>query len=172
MQNIARIINSHNKKILEETKKETPPCNCRKECPLPGNKFSCRTKGVIYQAEVETEKERKTYIGLTALEFKKRVANHKSDFKHKKNKESTKLSNYIWSLKENNINFKIDWKIIKRVGETRNGDRMCRLCTYEIKSILKNKDSPLNTRNELMNKCRHRNKFLLKNWKRKQKDKK
>ena len=80
------------------------------------------------------------------------------------------MSNYIWNLKENNINFNINWKIIKRVGETKNGDRMCRLCTQEIRSILKNKDSPLNSRNELMNKCRHRNKFLLKNWKRKQKD--
>ena len=91
MQNIARIISSHNKKLLEEKKKETLPCNCRKECPLPSNKFSCRTKNVIYQAEVETDKERKTYIGLTALEFKKRVANHKTDFKYKKKQRFNKI---------------------------------------------------------------------------------
>ena len=37
----------------------------------------------------------------------------------------------------------------------------------EAKLIMENKQGPLNKRTELMNKCRHRNKFLLKNWKKK-----
>ena len=73
------------------------------------------------------------------------------------------------ATEKKNINHQINWKIIKKVNETRNGDKTCRLCINEIKSILENKDSPLNSRTEIMNKCRHRNKFLLKNWKSKQK---
>ena len=113
--NVGRIISSHNKKILEGKKEETKPCNCRtkEECPLAGGTTSCRIQNVIYKAEIKTDKERKTYIGLTSSEFKKRVSAHKTDFKHKKYKESTKLSKY-WDLKENNINFKISWKIVKK----------------------------------------------------------
>ena len=48
--------------------------------------------------------------------------------------------------------------------ETQNGDKMCRLCTLESRLIMKNDDHPLNQRSEIMNKCRHKNKFLLKNW--------
>ena len=99
------------------------------------------------------------------MEFKKRWYNHKSDFAHKKHKESTKLSNYIWDLKEKNIEFKINWKIKKKVPKIKNGDRICKLCTQEIITIFKNKENLLNSRNEVMNKCRHRNQFLLKNWK-------
>ena len=47
-------------------------------------------------AEVKTEEERKTYIGLTSMEFKKRISEHKTDFKYKKYKEPTKLSTYIY----------------------------------------------------------------------------
>ena len=132
-------------------------------CPMAGSKTSCRTENVIYKAEVKTKNETKTYIGLTSSEIKKRVSSHNSDFKHAKNKDSTKLSKHIWDLKENNINYEIKWNVIKKVNKLKNGDKMCRLCTQEVRYILRNKDSPLNSRNELMNKCRHRRKYLLDN---------
>ena len=96
MPNIGKIINNHNKKILEKKKEEVPPCNCRKkeDCPLAKSETSCRTKNVIYKASVKTEKDKRTYIGLTSMEFKK-VSLHKTDFTNKKYKEATKLSNYI-----------------------------------------------------------------------------
>ena len=112
-------------------------------------------------------KKKRTYIGLRSLEFKKRVSLHKTDFAYKKYKESTKLSNYIWNLKENNIKYELKWEILKKTKQIRNGDIMCRLCTQEIRSILKNHDAPLNSRNEMMGKCRHKKQFLLKNWKKK-----
>ena len=119
-------------------------------------------------AEVTTEENKKnTYIGLTSLEFKKRVQSHNSDFRHAKNRDLTKLSKHIWNLKEKKIKYEIKWNIIKKVNKLKNGDRMCRLCTHEVRFILRNKDSPLNCRNELMNKCRHRKKYLLDNWKKK-----
>ena len=50
----------------------------------------------------------------------------------------------------------------------KNGNQMCRLCLTEANMIIKNKTG-LNKRNEIFNKCRHQNKFLLKNWKAKDK---
>ena len=43
----------------------------------------------------------------------------------------------------------------------------CDLCLTEKAMIatFKNKDILLNTRKEMMNKCRHRDKWLLSNWK-------
>ena len=171
MPNVEKIISAHNKKILKTKKLKIEPCNCRrkKDCPLAGSKNSCRTENVIYKAEVKSDKEIKTYIGLTSSELKKRISSHKTDFKYEKHKESTKLSKYIWSLKENKTEFEIKWNIVKKVKKIKNGDKMCRLCVNEVNFILKNKNSPLNSRNELMNKCRHCSKFLLANWKKKQK---
>ena len=172
MPNVDKIISAHNKKILKNKKEEIKPCNCRrkKECPLAESKYSCRTENVIYKAEVKSNNESKTYIGLTSSEFKKRVSSHKTDFNHVKYKESTKLSKYIWNLKEKNTKFEIKWNIVKKVNKIKNGDKMCRLCASEVNFILKNKNSPLNSRNELMNKCRHCSQFLLANWKKKQKE--
>ena len=165
MPNIGQIINAHNRKILRKKKEPKKPCNCKKfKCPINDKNDSCRTENVIYQAEVESEKGKRTYIGLTSMEFKKRFYSHRSDFENKKDKDSTKLSSYIWTLKDNKIKFEINWKILRKVGKLQNGDRICRLCTLEAKMIMKNKNAPLNKRSELMNKCRHRNKFLLKNW--------
>ena len=54
------IISSHNKRILNKTKPKPPPlpCNCQKECHMPGE---CRIKSVIYQASIADV----TYVGVT-----------------------------------------------------------------------------------------------------------
>ena len=170
MPNMGQIINAHNKKILKENRniESGKKCNCKKvKCPISDNKNSCRKDNVVYQAEVKTDKETKTYIGLTSMEFKQRWYKHRSDFLHKENKDSTRLSSYIWNLKDNNIKFEIKWNIIKKVNPIKNGDKICRLCTSEAELIMKSKDNQLNKRTEVMNKCKHRNQFLLKNWKKK-----
>ena len=79
--------------------------------------------------------------------------------------ESIELSKYIWDLKTNNTNFEINWKILRKVSKLNNGNRLCRLCITEAMLIMKGKKGLLNKRKEIMNKCRHENKFLLKNWK-------
>ena len=72
MPNVKNVIDGHNKKIRDESKKnkeqesQEKTCNCRKpaDCPLNGQ---CLTKSVIYQATVTTEDDgsKETYIGLT-----------------------------------------------------------------------------------------------------------
>ena len=167
MPSIDRVINHHNKKILKETKTkgETKPCNCKKEpCPLKPVDKSCNTESVIYKAYVETLEEKRTYIGLTGNEFKKRWYRHKESLTKEKYKDDTELSKYIWKLKGKNIKYNLKWDIMKTVNKIQNGGRDCRLCLTEALEIMKNRENPLNKRNEIMGACRHRNKFTLRKW--------
>ena len=82
-----------------------------------------------------------------------------------KNKDNTELSKYIWKLKSNKTDYDISWQIIKTVGKLQNGSKICRLCIAEAMEIMKNRKGQLNKRSEILNKCRHKNKFLLSNCK-------
>ena len=167
MGNMERVINSHNRTILlgKKNNKETKPCNCKKEpCPLKPAKTSCNTESVIYKAHVTTGNEKRTYIGLTGNEFKKRWYRHKESITKEKYKDDTELSKYIWNLKENNKKYNLQWEIMKRVTKAQNGSKACRLCLTEALEITRNKDNPLNKRSEIMGACRHRTKFTLRKW--------
>ena len=109
------IISCHNKQILTPKNKKVG-CNCRAKnsCPLDNK---CLTSQLIYQADITNNlgDEYKYYLGLAETTFKERYNNHKSPFKNKNNKNSTELSKYVWSLRENNKIPSIKWKIIKIV---------------------------------------------------------
>ena len=124
MNDTKQIIDNHNKRILNSSKhindtadntntKDSKTCNCRQKntCPLNGN---CFQSSLIYQATI-TRKDNsttETYIGLTETDFKTRYRNHTASFPHTKLRNSTELSKYIWSLKENNIDRFISWCIL------------------------------------------------------------
>ena len=167
MPNIKQIISAHNRKIMDGHKKEKDqPCNCRDECPTNG--VGCRRRNVVYEATVTSEQETKVYVGLTSSEFKKRYANHKSDFKHESKKNSTALASHVWDIKKKDKKYEIKWKIIDATSELKNGQKECRLCLKESLAILnrlkEKNNSCLNQRNEILNTCRHRRTFLLKYW--------
>ena len=111
----------------------------------------------------------KFYIGLTSLEFKKRFQNHKTTLNKKEKRESTELSKYVWTLKDERIDHKITWKILTKVNEKSNGKKNCKLCDMEMLKILEYKKkygtNCLNKRREIANACRHRSKKKLKAWK-------
>ena len=104
------------------------------------------------------------YIGA-AENFKQRFRNHLKSFRHEAYKKETELSNYIWGLKSNNINHSIKFKILKQTSGYNKISKICNLCLAEKLEICKFKDKSnlLNKRNELVNKCRHENKYLLAN---------
>ena len=166
MPNIKQTIDGHNKSILMKfDKPKTDECNCRKrkECPLLGQ---CLTKSIIYQATVTTNdnKPDQTYVGLTSNAFKTRFNNHKNSFKYRRKKHSTELSNYVWDLKDNNVEFNIIWKILKQAKPYNNTSNRCNLCLWEKYFIIcKPSLASLNRRNELVSSCRHADKFLIKN---------
>ena len=164
MDSVGKIINAHNKSILQkDTKTPTKTCNCRikKDCPLNGH---CLTKCVVYKATVNTHTDTKSYIGACDTTFKERYSNHMSSFRLQHKKTQTALSKHIWHLKENNTEHSINWSVIKKTSSYSNISKRCPLCLWEKYFIITaDKSTTLNNRTELISKCRHINKFLLDN---------
>ena len=164
MDNMAKIINSHNKSVIRGAEKPTKLCNCRKpnECPLAGK---CLSECVVYKATVSTGNKSKFYIGLCETDFKTRWRNHNTSFKYVNKRKQTALSNHIWKLKDSGIDKPtIKWSILKKTSAYSNISKRCQLCLWEKYFIItSNKSSCLNSRSELISKCRHANKYLLKN---------
>lgn len=176
MDNTKQIIDNHNKRILANSSpqanntaaaptQDKKTCNCRQKntCPLDGN---CLQASVIYQATV-TRKDnntKQTYIGLTEKDFKTRYRNHTASFRHPKHRNSTELSKYIWTLKDNNIDHSTSWRTLSSHSTYNSSSKRCNLCLKEKFLIICRPElSTLNKRNELVSSCRHRNKALLRN---------
>ena len=122
---------------------------------------------------VITANEEKTYIGLTSNTFKTRYASHKSSFNHPEKRHQTELSSHIWNLKDGNIPYEIDWKVLRN-AQPYHRELKSVTSAYE-KSIINlylwekyhiitaDKESTLNSRTELqlLSNCMHRKKHLL-----------
>ena len=163
--NIKQIISSHNKKILKEEEKQAEPsCNCKDKelCPLNGK---CQDKNIIYQATIFTnqpEPEKHTYVGLTATKFKARLSNHKTSFNNGKYRNATTLSNFIWNLKEKDIEYSLKWKKLDQAAPFTPITGKCNLCTLEkYYLIFQPEICTLNKSDELNNFCLHKNSKLL-----------
>ena len=76
------------------------------------------------------------------------------------------MSNYLWELKNANMNFSVKWSIAACASPYKCGTRKCDLCLTE-KYIIARADQKylLNKRTEIISKCRHRHKYVLKNIK-------
>ena len=155
-------ISSHNKKILNSDVSISPHCNCRDKasCPLPGK---CTISNVVYQATITRQDQgtSTTYVGL-ASQFKSRWQSHKTSFIHERYRNSTKLSNYVWSLRDQNVPYTISWDIMGRASTYNPANNKCRLCLLEKFFILYQPEkAQLNQRSELFSKCLHKKKFFL-----------
>ena len=95
--------------------------------------------------------------------FKNRYNGHTSSFRNDRYKTATKLSEMVWDLKDQGQDYNITWGIIRRGQPYRVGQSSCDLCTSEKLEILKRSSDPnsLNSRTELISKCRHKRKFIL-----------
>ena len=134
-------------------------------CPLQNK---CLTECVIYKAQVTSGNETSTYIGLTESTFKKRYTSHESSFSNEKLRLSSELSKKIWSLKDDGKRYNITWDIVKRTSPRKAGNNTCDLCNTEklaiIQEIRRKNTYLLNKKSEIVSKCRHVNKFLLKSF--------
>ena len=174
MDNMESKIKNHNRKVLyDNNEKSQKRCNCHKKdtCPLDGE---CRTENVIYESAVTINNDKtneKIYRGATENEFKVRYPVHVLSFNNEKYKSSTELSKYIWKLKDENKEYSIKWRILKKAQAYRNGSKRCNLCLTEKLAIIDGEPNKLlNKRSELVSKCRHENKFYLSNYKTSYKD--
>ena len=166
-QNMSQIIKGHNKKIIQNEKQGTLDCNCRvkTDCPLNGG---CRKESVIYKCTATTCDSKKVYLGLTEGEFKKqRYYDHVKSFKNEFYANSTTLSSCVWELKKRkNVTPALTWEVLRTAKAYSNITKRCSLCLHEKLAIITYPypDELLNRRSELVMKCRHENKFLLKNF--------
>ena len=166
MPSMGAIISAHNAKVLGsniDAPSPPSPCNCRvpADCPLDRK---CQTPCIVYKATVTAPaRPPKIYYGLTEGPFKERYRNHTFSFRHKDSSMSTELSKYIWQLKDEDVESRIKWEIVRRAVPYRCGTRKCDLCLSE-KLVIATADpsTMLNKRSELISKCRHRNKYNFK----------
>ena len=113
-------------------------------------------------------KPNKVYLGTAEGDFKKRFYNHRKSFNNEGSANDTTLSKYIWELKEtSNSSPTLVWSIAKKVPPYSNISKRCLLCLHEKLEIINypRPEELLNKRSELISKCRHVNKFLLRNYK-------
>ena len=160
MNNVRAIIQSHNKRTL--ARKDTPAnqpsrsCNCTKkdQCPLNGK---CLTENLIYKATVSSSSGMMEYLGSTGQTFKKRYYGHKSSITRREKRLETKLSDYVWKIKDNNETPHIDWSIVHAIGPKSNTlQRTCSTCNLERIAIANaEKKRSLNKRSELTGSCPH-----------------
>ena len=138
--------------------KSETPC----ECPVQGD---CHQEAVIYQANVKHRNIMKTYFGMTKNEFRTRFNGHNCSLNNPKYKTSTELSTHVWKLKDAGIPHKIDWSIKTKGVPYQPGAKLCDLCLVEKTVIaLANPETTLNSRSELLFKCKHKAKFCLSNF--------
>ena len=106
-----------------------------------------------------------SYVGLTENSFKTRYNNHTSSFRNQSKRHNTTLSQYIWSLKDQNIPYTLKWKILAKGRPYTTSTKSCNLCLMEKYLIIcKPHLATLNIRNELSSECRHKKKHLLCNF--------
>ena len=108
----------------------------------------------------------KIFFGLAEGKWKKRYCNHKMAFNDKRYSHETALSSYMWHLKENlDVTPNLKWSIVRCATLYSNISKKCLLCLYEkqVTITCSRQFELLNKRSELFCKCRHENKYLLKN---------
>ena len=89
------------------------------------------------------------------------LSSSNASFRNIASRNSTELSKYVWSLKDNNINHVITWQIIARAKPYNSASKRCNLCLLEEFIIIREPHRcTLNKRNELVSGCRHRKKSL------------
>ena len=90
------------------------------------------------------------------------IKHYKGSFNREHYENDTELSKECWTIKRNHFTPIVIWRIIKKCAPFNTTKRKCYLCLNEKLEIASYKgDNLLNKRSELINKCRHQNKFTL-----------
>jgi hypothetical protein len=159
------VIAAHNAKVLTKQKDSVKrKCSCPRGsiCPLDGE---CLSNNIVYQATVTPTNppaEAQTYVCLTANTFKQRLGNHKKSFNHRRYRTDTTLSDYIWELKDDGIEYDLKWKIIDKARPFSPVTGICALCTLEkFYIIFKPELATINKKEEINNYCLHKTHVLL-----------
>ena len=88
--------------------------------------------------------------------FKRRFYEHNSNFNNRRQKGTT-LSKYVWELKDQDLQYKVNWKVVTKAKPFDSTSRACHLCLNEIYYINHHNDeTSLNKRTEFYSFCHHK----------------
>ena len=97
---------------------------------------------------------------MSAPKMRYRISNHISSFKN--NPNETKLSKKVSELMKENFKHQVTFEVIEQKESYTPTLGKCSLCVAESYQILfGGHPNKLNSRNEIINKCRHKMKFKL-----------
>ena len=168
MPNMESVLRSHNNQVQNKNNSPeavagvTRMCSCRtkSDCPLNGE---CLKSCIVYKATVSKASGDVSYLGVSETSFKDRYYNHTKAFRNKQYAKDTELSKLVWELKDAGEPFSVTWQIAASTKALKRGNGRCDLCSTEkLLIIMAAPGSIINKRDEIVSKCRHRNKFLLK----------
>ena len=154
--------------MINKDDKELKSCNCRlkSECPLSGK---YQVTDIIHKCTVlSPDNPNKFYLGTAEGDFRKQFYNHRKSFNSEVSTNDTTFSKYIRELKEtSNSSPTLVWSIAKKVPPYSNISKKCLLCLHEKLEMINypRPEELLNKRCELISKCRHASKSLLRNYK-------
>ena len=98
---------------------------------------------------------------FASVYFKRRFANHKKSFNIERYEAETELSKEVWCLKRRNLTPHVSWRIVRECPPFNRASMKCNLCLSEKAEIALHDGELLNSRTELISKCRHVNKYTL-----------
>ena len=160
-------------------------CNCnartlnRGDCPLQGfcnqDPDGNFVENIVYSATVTavdpatgedvpdttanyfgTAGRRVTVGNVRRSGFKRRFYEHNSNFNNRRQKGTT-LSKYVWELKDQDLQYKVNWKVVTKAKPFDSTSRACHLCLNEIFYINHHNDeTSLNKRTEFYSFCHHK----------------
>ena len=146
MKSMSKIIKRNNKKVISKPREERPIAE-KAECPVEGN---CLVN------DSTRPFPKKVCLRLAEREWKSCFYNHKLSFKHKIYSNKTTIGQTP----------NLKWSVLRCVPPHSNISKKCLLCLYEKLEIFtyRNQKELMNKISELLCKCHHANRFLLKNY--------
>ena len=165
MPNMEAVIRNNNARVFNENKPSdvsVDMCNCRDtaSCPLDGK---CLTSSIVYKATIQKASGNVSYLGVSERPFKERYNNHTKAFRNRRYEKDTELSKLIWKLKDAGEQHTLSWSIASSAIPYKCGGSRCDLCaTEKLLIIMAAPGSIINKRDEVVSKCRHKNKHILK----------
>ena len=79
---------------------------------------NCLPERIVYIAKISSDiphYKEKEYKGICNTTYKIRFANHKKEFTNVRYRNSTKLAQEVWKLKEQDVLPKIKWEHIRKI---------------------------------------------------------
>ena len=127
LENMENVITKHNNKLLFQSfEQRTRMCNYRDKasCSTDGN---CLQKCFVYLAQVDSTNSRSDHLGASEDEFKTGYNDHNMSFRNNGYEKKTKLSKYIWKLKDKGEDFTIKLSVAAKASPYICGSKRCDL---------------------------------------------